>query len=1068
MQPQRPPSQAREGSSGNPSYGVLNSRQKPSSLANIAVQSFAAFRAQTSSIPVPSPVRRKPLPANASPVASRFSLAEYSGSPKLVGDRGFIQRSYSIDSPPPQGLPRLEPILSPPPSSTQEDFVPRDLDRHPHEQTPLRSNVPDDSLQTRIDPYIRPSYNTSQLSTQSLQRPRHDRATSSYYTARQPTLEVEESSASKATHIRSPTMPNMTSYNTAARQPSLTLQLDGVTGNFLDDEYSPSPDSQLASRQSKSPGAKLTSFFGWKTSSQQSGADSPTTTFSERSLSPAHSPMFPKHSLDGSPQAARSTPDALDIPMANSIAQSSYFNVPGTPLLSSSPAMNAHVEELERELREVSSELASSIRREMELEDEMERWKSESNTLASEGNRRTSDYYSDSGASSVRFPVGDSETKLEDVERLRRKAEQERAQLKVDMAQRIQEELRRRRDLEAQVQTLEERIHNQGSMENPSDSSGRIRKLEGSLEDARRRLAEERQVKENFEDLLTALRQDLEQYRNERDNLRDEIVPQLRARVEGLEAEAAEVQTLIYESTRMQQEIQSLRNENQTLANARRMQLELAQQQTRFKSIVEEAEPPSPVASPRVGLTRSNSLARSSALNLKRGSLSRSNSVKDRGAESPRDSSFQDRVKDIEEQRDALHRALKGLLHRQEYQAKEYEKRIRALEVERDNALNLTPRRTAFHSEVSHLREEVNHLRRRADEALEQKWQCEKGLSGLRMDLDRAEQETSSLRELLQEHDIFLPERKGSVVEIRIEDTSAPVSLDKAYKELRTTHALSLAQIKEMESEDSLGAAGAEAERIMALLKQSISDAEAERDIAQKEAVEYREKARALQKSEIEHLGKEQSLSAELYASATRMDELAAKVQQQLQSNKALRQRLADAIARGEKEQEKSAGQIVELERKLKAAEDRVMSAQQSSEEAVSKHEEEVRFLKESHNNQLRRAKPGLLTPTKFSPTAPLSPLFAVRSPRLDSTTSGPGMTMAEATRTELLEKRVEDLEKALSEADREMEEVVSRMNLAQIEVAELQTERDEAMRQTRKLQADIIAEREKVKGLMS
>ena len=914
--------------------------------------------------------------------------------------------------------------------------------RHPHEHTPLRSNIPDDSLQPRIDPYIRPSYNTSQLSTQSLQRPRHDRATSSYYTARQSTPEVEESFASKATHIRSPTMPNMTSYKTAARQPSLTLQLDGVTGNFLDDEYSPSPDSQLASRQSKSPGAKLTSFFGWKTSSQQSGADSPTTTFSERSLSPAHSPMFPKHSLDGSPQAARSTPDALDIPMANSIAQSSYFNVPGTPLLSSSPAMNAHVEELERELREVSSELASSIQREMELEDEMERWKSESNTLASEGNRRTSDYYSDSGASSVRFPVGDSETKLEDVERLRRKAEQERAQLKVDMAQRIQEELRRRRDLEAQVQTLEGRIHNQGSMENPSDSSGRVRELEGSLEDARRRLAEERQVKENFEDLLTALRQDLEQHRDERDNLRDEIVPQLRARVEGLEAEAAEVQTLIYESTRMQQEIQSLRNENQTLANSRRMQLELAQQQTRFKSIAEEVEPPPPVTSPRVGLTRSNSLARSSAINSKRGSLSRSNSVKDRGAESPRDSSFQDRVKDIEEQRDALHRALKSLLHRQEYQAKEYEKRIRALEVERDNALNLTPRRTVFHSEVSHLREEVNHLRRRADEALDQKWQCEKGLSGLRMDLDRAEQETSSLRELLQEHDIFLPERKGSVVEIRIEDTSAPVSLDKAYKELRTTHALSLAQIKEMESEDSLGAAGAEAERIMALLKQSISDAEAERDIAQKEAVEYREKARALQKSEIEHLGKEQSLSVELYASATRMDELAAKVQQQLQSNKTLRQRLADAIARGEKEQEKSAGQIVELERKLKAAEDSVMSAQQSSEEAVSKHEEEVRFLKESHNNQLRRAKSGLLTPTKFSPTAPLSPLFAVRSPRLDNTTSGPGMTMAEATRTELLEKRVEDLEKALSEADREMEEVVSRMNLAQIEVAELQTER--------------------------
>jgi hypothetical protein len=707
--------------------------------------------------------------------------------------------------------------------------------------------------------------------------------------------------------------------------------------------------------------------------------------------------------------------------------------------------MNAHVEELERELREVSSELAESIRREMELEDEVERWKMESSTMASDVNRRTSDYYSDSGASSVRYPVGDSEGKLEEVERLRRKAEQDRAQLKVSMSERLSDELRRRRDLEEQVQNLEEKVHSKESGGESIDGSGRTRELESSLEDARRRLAEERQVKENFEDLLTALRQELEKHRNERDNLRDEIVPQLKARVEGLEAESSEVQTLIYESTRMQQEIQALKNENQTLVNARRMQLELAQQQqqqqSRFKSIAEEAEPPVAAATPKIGLSRSNSLARSSAFNSKRGSLSRSNSVKDKPTDVKRDS-FQNPLKEIEEQRDALHRALKALLHRQEYQTKEYEKRIKQLEVERDNALSITPRRTTFHKEVKHLRDEVNHLRRRADDALEQKWQCEKGLGGLRMDLDRAQQETSSLRDLLTEHDIFVPERrKGSVTSIRSED-AIPDSLDKAYNELQTTHALSLARIKEMESEDSLGRAGEEAETTMALLKQSISDAEAERDIAHKEAKEYRLKARALQQSEIEHLGKEQSLSAELYAAAIRMDELSAKVHQQLRSNQALRKRLADAILRGEKEQEKSTSTIVELERKLKSAEEKVMSAQQSSEESIAKHEEEVKRLKESQGEQLRRVKAGLLSPARFSPTIPVSPMFALKSPKLDKTSSGLGMTMAEATKTELLETRVQGLEKALSEADREMEEVVGRMNLAQIEVAELQFER--------------------------
>lgn len=715
--------------------------------------------------------------------------------------------------------------------------------------------------------------------------------------------------------------------------------------------------------------------------------------------------------------------------------------------------MNAHVEELERELRQLSSELAASIQREMELEDEVERWKAESSTNTTD-NRRTSDYYSDSGTSSVRFPISDPESKLDEIDTQRRRAEQQRAELKVHMAERLQEELRRRRDLEEQVQQLEEQVSDKSRAGSVAETP-QVKQLAMSLEDAKRRLAEERQVKENFEDLLTALKQELEKHRNEADNLRDEVVPQLRARLEVLEAEAADTERLVYETTRMQQEIQQLRTENQALVNG-------GGPHVRFQSIAEEAGN-GQITNPRMGLTRSNSLARSGGYNSKRGSLSRSNSVKDRSGEmSPREGPMSNNpVKELEEQRDALHKALKFLLQRQELQQKDYQRRIRELEAERDSALNLTPRRTAFHKEVSDLRQEVNSLRRRADDALEQKWQCEKGLGGLRMDLDRAQQETGSLRELLREHDITIPE-------IRIENE--PLSLDKAYKELRTTHALSIARIKQMESDDndSLEGAGAEAEKTLQLLKQSISDAEAERNYAQKEAEQYRQQARALQKSELEHLGKEQKLSAELFAAATRMDELSERIQQQLEANSSLRSRLTDAISRGELEQQKSTGQIIELERRLKAAEDKVMVAQQSSEDAISRHEVEVQAIKESHSNHLKRVKSGLLSPSAFSPKMPSSPVFAQRSPRLDITRSGPAMTMAEATQTELLEKRVEELEKALRDADREMEEVVGRMNTAQIEVADLQFERDEAMRQTRRLQADILAEREKVKILMS
>ena len=49
---------------------------------------------------------------------------------------------------------------------------------------------------------------------------------------------------------------------------------------------------------------------------------------------------------------------------------------------------------------------------------------------------------------------------------------------------------------------------------------------------------------------------------------------------------------------------------------------------------------------------------------------------------------------------------------------------------------------------------------------------------------------------------------------------------------------------------------------------------------------------------------------------------------------------------------------------------------------------------------------------------------------------------MNEALRTEFLEAKVAELEKAMSDAEIEIQEVVVRMNIAQFEVAELQREK--------------------------
>lgn len=593
-----------------------------------------------------------------------------------------------------------------------------------------------------------------------------------------------------------------------------------------------------------------------------------------------------------------------------------------------------------------------------------------------------------------------------------------------------------------------------------------MKELETTCEDLRRKLSEEKQIRENFEDLLTALKADLETSQNERDNLRDEIVPQLKARVEGLEAQAAEHEKLTYEQTKMTQELQTLKKENTTLLNAQKLQAETNQssfilEEDSIGSISNLPKSRSSVMSigglsslsGLGGLKRSNSLAHTGARSA--GGLSRSTSVKMDRLES-RDA-LADRVKDIELQRDSLHRALKSLLERQEHQNRENEKRIRQLEMERDRALNQSPRRQGYDKEVSSLREEINTLRRRADEAMEQKWQCEKGLGGLKMDLDRAEQEIGSLRSLLQEKDILI---KRSSVDSRPGSSHATSeTLERSYRDLQSAYAASLERIKDLE----ISASGDEATaRAMEQLEKSLSDAISERDVVKQELDAAREQSESLRDSEKVHVQEEMQLADELLESAKRVEELAAQVRLQLASNSTLRQRLAEAIERGEKEQKANAQKITFLQTKLKTLEDQLMAAQNISEARIARHEDEIRELRDSHSIQLHRVKSELRSPRSFGPKTPMSPLFAnaKRVPRLSMTTSGKGMSVSEDSKVEFLKQKVVNLESALAEADREMEEVVGRMNVAQIEVMELQNEREEAVRETKKLQKTIEQER--------
>ncbi|KAJ5985329.1 hypothetical protein N7522_012525 [Penicillium canescens] len=712
-------------------------------------------------------------------------------------------------------------------------------------------------------------------------------------------------------------------------------------------------------RNPKTPGNKISSFFGWKAANNNNtatspGAESSSTEISDSGRSTMPSPMPPLANVPIKPPSPYDT-------------KTNGYSLPvRTPSVGSGSLKEnifvSKMADLENELREISSELAGSIRREMELEDLVERLQLE----GPDSNRRTSDYFSDSGTSSVRYASDAGRT--EDIEKIRRAAEQERAQLKLDLSQKLQEERSKRTASESHVQILETQVQQlRRDRVDLSDMSSKTKELETALENTKRKLLEERQSKDNFEDLLTAMRVELEQLRNDRDELRD--------------------------NNKLAEEIEALKIENASLAQL---------QGGRFASIAEEGGSPRNSA---FGLSRSNSLARKPSGLARSGSLSRSNSLSNNGGKSPETrESLVDKVNDIEVQRDFLHRTLRSLLDRQAYQAREYEKRTRMLEMELARAQQSgQPRRLGYQREVYNLRDEVNHLRMRAEDAMDGKWQCEKNLAGLKMDLDRAEQETSSLRVLLQEDTAVSDESNPDQGDFAaVMATSS--SLKSAYQQLQADRAA------------------------------------AEANVANSE---------------------------ELSSSLARAESLANKVHYQLQNNTSLHARLAEAIDKGDNDQKISVNRINVLQNRMKELEDVLLVAQQNSEEEMGKHEEEVRLLRESQNAQLTRMKNGGRNLVGLSPKPPSTP-FDARSPRLDHTSSGEGVPLTDVVQAEVLERRVKDLEKLLRDADMEMEEVVGRMNRTQIDVAQLQTDREDSLRQTRQLQAEIQAERDALKSLIN
>lgn len=694
-------------------------------------------------------------------------------------------------------------------------------------------------------------------------------------------------------------------------------------------------------------------------------------------------------------------------------------------------------------MKAISLELASSIRREIDLEDLADRLQEQiANNPQAAGSKRTSDYFSDSGQSTVKLNESADQGK-DEIEKVQRKAEQEKASLRLELTAKLQDERERRKELDQKIRQLQERASEVDVVEiNNIDASERIKELENTCEDLRRKLSEERQSKTNFEDLLSALKGQLQDACDERDNLRDEVIPELKARVEGLESEAAEYANLTYESSRMQQELSTLKRENSSLRNS--MVSGIEDLPTKRMSVIGMSGLSSLSRSNSMGLSRSNSVAAGS---MRRGpsglgggsGLKRSDSVKNTATTEPREVLIE-RLKDVEAQRDALHSALKSLLERQEFQNREYQKKIRTLEAERQRLTTTSPRKAGFEKDMGKLRTEINLLRRRAEDALEQKWQVEKGLGGLKIDLDRAVEEIASLRSVLEANDILIPPAparlSGSSDTLRQPVTSE--SLRTAYAELQAAYAESLERIRQLEADT----ADEETQEAMQRLERSLSTAVLERDAARREIGQQKAQIDLLAASESQSMAADATLAQQLKESADLIEQLTAQVRQQLDTNAELRERLEAAVARGESERKTNSQRISELQERLRVMEDQVVAAQSASEDRITRHEEEITTLREAHNEQLRRLQ-----------TDPVDGSSNKSGPKPLLSTRPPAKSLEEEADMKTLRVRVLELEKALVDAEDEMQEVVSRMNMAQVEVLNLQEDREAAVRETRRLE---------------
>ena len=206
--------------------------------------------------------------------------------------------------------------------------------------------------------------------------------------------------------------------------------------------------TQLNKPLPKSPGpsSPLAGLFGWgKGNTSTRTLDSPSVTDFSSVPSPLLSPAV-HGAVNGTSQSTAPTSTYNDKgtnDLNNPLGINEFSILSNPPGSSVTPHQ---VEEMEDELKAIGSELAGSIRRELDLEDLVDRLQEQISHQVP--NKRSSDYFSDSGYSSAK--ASEFENSRDEIERIQRRSEQEKAQLRLELTNKLQDERDKRRELDQQ------------------------------------------------------------------------------------------------------------------------------------------------------------------------------------------------------------------------------------------------------------------------------------------------------------------------------------------------------------------------------------------------------------------------------------------------------------------------------------------------------------------------------------------------------------------------------------------------------------------------------------------